>query len=209
MTPPPPPADDPARDLMIAFQRGDDAAFDRLIEVAKRDVFGLAYRYGLDEARADDIAQETFVRVWKSRASYQPTARFRSWLLRIAANLIVSESRTRRRARAVPIATEEGDGPALADPKAEPPGGPLERAELNAKIEQALDELPETQRIALVMNRFHDASYQEVATALSMSVEAVKSLLFRARQNLKERLKAFVETPETSAGAERLKDRSP
>ncbi len=202
---------DPLRDLMLAFQGGDESAFDRLVAEARRDVFALAYRYGLDQARADDIAQETFLRVWKARATYQPTARFRAWLLRIAANLVVSEARTRKRARAVPLPEEHegegGGGPALADPKAAPPDRPLIQAEAQRALERALAELPETQRLALVLNRFHDASYQEVAAALSMTVEAVKSLLFRARQNLKERLKAFVEGGETSAPPERSKER--
>jgi RNA polymerase sigma-70 factor, ECF subfamily len=204
---------DPARDLMLAFQAGEDAAFDRLVSLVKADVFALAYRYGLDTARADDLAQETFVRVWKARRTYQPTARFRAWLLRIAANLVVSEARTRKRARAVPLpgeAGEEGEAPAgggLADAKAEPPDAPLEREEAEQAIERALAELPETQRVALVMNRWHDASYQEVAEALSMSVEAVKSLLFRARQNLKDKLKPFFGPAETSSEPERSKSR--
>ncbi|HVY61231.1 MAG TPA: sigma-70 family RNA polymerase sigma factor, partial [Planctomycetota bacterium] len=112
---------DPARDLMVAFQRGDAGAFDRLVAACKRDVFALAYRYGLDEARAEDIAQETFLRVWKSRDSYQPSARFHAWLLRIAANLVVSEARSRRRARAVPLGGEDEEGTALPDPRAEAP----------------------------------------------------------------------------------------
>lgn len=198
----PPRRDDPARELMIAFQRGDDAAFERLVETCKRDVFALAFRYGLDEARAEDVAQETFVRVWRSRASYQPAARFHGWLLRIAANLVVSEARLRKRSRSAPIANDE-EGITVPDPRVEPPEAPVERAEVVSEVERAIADLPETQRIALVMNRFHDASYQEVAAALAMSVDAVKSLLFRARQNLKERLKDFIDPTETSGPPER------
>jgi RNA polymerase sigma-70 factor (ECF subfamily) len=201
-----PPEADPARDLMLAFQRGDDRAFDRLVESCKRDVFALAFRYGLDESRAEDIAQETFLRVWRARASYQPTARFHAWLLRIAANLVVSEARSKRRARAIPIAADE-EGPSMPDPRVESPAAPAERAEVASRVEEALAELPDNQRIALVMNRFHDASYQEVAAALSLTVEAVKSLLFRARQNLKEALKDLADSTETSAPPERSKER--
>lgn len=222
MSPPPaPPPDpragpapeerDPARELMLRFQGGDEAAFDELVRATERDVFALAYRYGLDAQRADDIAQETYLRVWRSRASYQPTAKFRAWLLRIAANLIVSEARASKRRRTVPLGGAAGaggggepeEGISLADPRAERPEAPLDRAETSRAIAAALEQLPDTQRIALVMNRFHEASYQEVAEALSMSVEAVKSLLFRARQNLKDRLAGFLDDAETSGGGER------
>ena len=99
--PAPPAAAAPAeaQALMLAFQAGDDAAFDRLVAATKHEVFALAFRYGLDEGRADDVAQETFLRVFRSRKTYRPTARFRSWLLRIAANLVVSAARARRRVR--------------------------------------------------------------------------------------------------------------
>jgi RNA polymerase sigma-70 factor (ECF subfamily) len=200
------PDEDRPRELMLAFQAGDEAAFDALVELTKRDVFALAYRYGLDSARADDLAQETFLRVWRSRRTYQPTAKFRAWLLRIAANLVVSEARTRRRARATALPDDVEGGAPLADPRAESPAAPVEREELRAAIERALGDLPESQRVALVMNRFHDASYQEVADALDMSVEAVKSLLFRARQNLKERLERFVQSTETPARGERSRN---
>lgn len=164
---------DPARELMLAFQKGDEAAFDKLVAATERDIFALAYRYGLDAARADDIAQETFLRVWRSRASYEPKARFRAWLLRIASNLIVSEARTKKRARTVPLAgasaaapgAEGEEAPSLADPKAEAPDAPLDRAEVTQAIEAALEQIPDNQRIALVMNRFHDASYQEIGRA--------------------------------------------
>lgn len=192
------PADD-AQALMLAFQAGEEAAFDRLVAATKADVVALAYRYGLDAARADDLAQETFIRVYKSRATYRPDARFRAWLLRIATNLVISEARARKRARLVPLDAGPGgeDDEAAAgqgheDARAEPPEARLEREELAKAIEAAIQELPETQRAALILNRFHDQSYEEVGAALGMSLEAVKSLLFRARQNLKDRLARYV-----------------
>ena len=199
-------AEDRGRDLMLAFQRGNDAAFDALVDHAKREVFALAYRYGLDAARADDLSQEVFLRVWKSRATYKPSAPFRAWLLRIASNLIVSEARSRKRARATALPDDTEGGTPLADPRAESPDMPLERQELRAAIDRALADMPEAQRMALILNRFHEASYEEVGEALSLSPEAVKSLLFRARQSLKQRLEAFAKPTETPARAERLND---
>jgi RNA polymerase sigma-70 factor (ECF subfamily) len=197
-----PPAPDEAQALMLAFQRGDDAAFDRLVVLTKNDVAALAHRYGLDAMTTDDLAQETFIRVYRSRASYKPEARFRAWLLRIATNLVISEARGKKRARVVPLevrgdASEEGEA-ARADPRAEAPSARAEQAELERAVEAAVRELPETQRAAIVLNRFHDQSYEEVAAALSLTVEAVKSLLFRARQNLKTALGRYVREAESA-----------
>jgi len=198
-----PPAADEGATLMVAFQKGDRAAFDRLVALFRADVMSLGYRFGLDAERSEDLAQETFVRVYRARTDYRPTARFRSWLLRIATNLVVSEARTRRRSRTFSLdrgAGGEGDeGPAAAivDGRTEAPIQGLERAELRSAVEAALSELPENQRVALLLNRFHEQSYDEVGAALGLTLEAVKSLLFRARQNLKERLKRYVtESPD-------------
>jgi RNA polymerase sigma-70 factor (ECF subfamily) len=187
---------------MLSCQKGDLAAFDRLVALFRKEVMALGYRFGLDAERAEDIAQETFIRVYKARASYQPTARFRSWLLRIASNLIVSEARSRRRSRTYSLdragprgAEDEGQGPGegLADPRAVPPTQSLERAELGSVVEEAMQSLPENQRVGLILNRFHEQSYEEVGAALGLSLEAVKSLLFRARQGLKTRLLPYLE----------------
>lgn len=204
---------DEAERFMLAFQAGDDRAFDRIVAAAKTEVFALARRYGLDGARSDDIAQETFIRIFKSRKSYRPEGRFRAWVLRIATNLVITEARAKKRARTVPLERkalgsdeEAQEGP--LDPRAEPPGARIEQAELARAIEAALASLPDSQRLAIVLNRFHDQSYEEVGKALGLSLEAVKSLLFRARQNLKERLFFYLEgSTETSGGGRRSEER--
>lgn len=203
------PADAPhdeAQALMLAFQAGDEAAFDRLVAVAKADVVTLAYRYGLDAMSADDLAQETFLRVYRSRASYKPEARFRAWLMRIATNLVISEARAKKRARTIslerpilPKAADESDSGRSdfhPDPRAEQPGARLEREELGRLVEAAVLALPETQRVAILLNRYHGQSYDEVAVALGLSVDAVKSLLFRARQSLKDKLDKYIQENE-------------
>jgi RNA polymerase sigma-70 factor (ECF subfamily) len=187
---------------MLAFQAGDDAAFDRLVALTKHEVVTLAYRYGLDATRADDIAQETFVRVWRARATYKPEARFRAWLLRIAANLIVTEVRTRRRTRTLGLPEEGDPATPLADPRSASPEAPAEREEIVEAVDRAIGELPANQRMALLMSRFHDQSYHEIGQALGIKPEAVKSLLFRARQSLKELLKDFAEDSTETLAAE-------
>jgi RNA polymerase sigma-70 factor (ECF subfamily) len=200
MTPAAPPPPDEPQALMLAFQGGDEAAFDRLVEITKNEVVSLAYRYGFDAMGADDLAQETFLRVYRSRAAYKPEARFRAWLLRIATNLAISEARSRKRARALPLERppepgepeDAGRGDLHPDPRADRPEAGMEREELGRAIEDAVRALPDTQRAAIVLNRFHEQSYEEVGATLGMSVEAVKSLLFRARQNLKDKLGKYL-----------------
>lgn len=188
-----PEGQDEARTLMLRFQQGEDAAFEGLVELCKREVFALGYRYGLAAQDADDLAQEVFLRVYRARAAYRPDAPFRAWLLRIAQNLIISGARKRKLRRtlslqALRIGSGEGDAVDVEDGRAEAPWTRLSEQERRAAIESALQTLPETQRVALVMNRFHDMSYEEVGAALDLKIPAVKSLLYRARQSLKQAL---------------------
>ncbi len=182
---------------MLAFQAGDVSAFDRLVPMCKRAIFSLAYRYGLSPGDADDLAQEVFLRVYRARAKYRPEARFRSWLLRIATNLIISQARKRKHRRVVSMqAMRIGSGDDETDLPDERAAAPWERLtahERKSALEKAMLELPEKQRVALTLNRFHDQSYEEVGSALGLKIPAVKSLLFRARQGLKDALTQFME----------------
>lgn len=181
---------------MLRFQGGDDAAFEQLVAHCKRDLFALGYRYGLSSQDADDLAQEVFLRVFRARSSYRPDARFRSWLLRIGTNLIISWARKKKLRRAASLqALRKGSGDDavdVEDPDAPPPWARLDAAERQALLERALAQLPEKQRVALVMNRFHDQSYEQVGAALGLKIPAVKSLLYRARQTLKRALEPYL-----------------
>ncbi|GIW71806.1 MAG: RNA polymerase sigma factor [Planctomycetota bacterium] len=190
-------ADDAAQALMLAFQRGEPGAFEELVRLVSPSVFALGYRYGLDAAAAEDLVQETLLRVYRARRRYRPEARFSAWLLRIATNVIISAARQRKRRPTVKLqgagaVSNEGDPP-LADERTPGPPERLQADERAAKVREALAELPASQRTALVLNRFHGLSYDEVAQALGLGVPAVKSLLFRARHNLKRRLERFME----------------
>lgn len=190
------PERDVAQELMLAFQAGDEASFDKLVKFVQRDLFSLAYRYGLDDPTADDVIQETMLRVYLARKRYQPHARFRAWLMRIATNLIISRARKNKRRPKVKVRIRpDSQDPAIeiADTRLAEPAEHMAADECAQAVRDALDELPDTQRMALILNRFQHMSYEEVGAALGLKVPAVKSLLFRARQNLKERLHKWVE----------------
>jgi RNA polymerase sigma-70 factor (ECF subfamily) len=170
---------DPDVALMLRFQRGDAAAFDALVARHQKAVLNIAWRYCGDRVTAEDLAQEIFVKVWRAKSSYQPSAKFSTWLYRIAVNRCLNELRSRPKKASVPVEeTVEGAERAA-------PGDDLDRAEVREAVRRAVDELPANQRMAVILSRFHELPYEEIAEAMAVSLEAVKSLLFRARENLK------------------------
>lgn len=179
---------DPDIDLMLRFRAGDEACFEELVKKHTRAVLNLVHRYLPDRSMAEDVAQEVFVKVYRAREKYQPQAKFSTWLFRITVNHCLNEIRSRR--------SQPASGESLDKLVEEPlPGNPddrLNQAELRAAVREAIDRLPENQRMAVILSRFHEMSYEEITEAMGMSLEAVKSLLFRARENLKESLKRFV-----------------
>lgn len=180
--------------LMLRVKTGDVAAFEILVDRHKHSVVGTAAKMLGGESDADDIAQQVFIRVWKSAARYEPSAKFTTWLMTIARNLVFNEMRRRQRARLVPMDTEVEDGPQhqFADTETAAPGEQLLDAELQNAIEEAIASLPENQRMAIVLRRYENMPYEDIAKILKTSVPAVKSILFRARMDLKERLKKYL-----------------
>jgi RNA polymerase sigma-70 factor (ECF subfamily) len=183
---------DPDAALMLAFQRGDRAAFETLVGRHRERVFRLAYRYLGDETAADDLAQESFLRVFRSRHTWRPEAKFSTWLYRVTANACLNELRSRRVRRAVETTAPAGaDGeppPEGADPRAVDPGAETLRRETAALVRRAVDALPEDQRTAVLLSKYEGLSYAELAEAMERSVPAVKSLLVRAREQLRTAL---------------------
>jgi len=180
------PFGDPDVSLMLRFQKGDAAAFDELVVRHQKAVLNIAWRYCGDRAVAEDLAQEIFVKVWRAKGSYQPSARFSTWLYRIAVNRCLNEIRSRPKKSPLPV--EE----TLEEPAGARPDDDLDRAEVRHAVRRAVDDLPANQRMAVILSRFHELSYEEIAEAMSVSLEAVKSLLFRARENLKIALERLV-----------------
>lgn len=196
---------DPDAELMISFQRGDPDAFAALVRRFQGRVVSLAYRYLGSAADAEDLAQEVFLRVYRAKESYEPTARFSTWIYRITANASLNFLRGKKARRKVsgPLPAGDDDDPApdFEDADALAPGDRMEKDELARVLRGIVDALPERQRMAIVLNKYEGQSYEDVAAAMDMSVMAVKSLLTRARVNIKEKLEPYLSGGEIEVGA--------
>jgi len=189
---------DPDAALMMRVKEGDMAAFTELVDKYKQPVMNLVYRMLRDVTEAEDVAQNVFVQVHRSAYRYQISSKFSTWLFTIARNLSLNEIRRRSRhpADSMEAASSEQDQPwhQYQDMKATPPPDKLLYGELEQKIEDALSELPENQRIALLLCRQEELSYEEMANVLGCSLSAVKSLIHRGRETLKQKLKPYLQT---------------
>jgi len=188
-------SEDDAEDvrLMRLIAGGDTRAFERLIERHQALVAGTVARMLGSNADVEDIAQQVFIRVWKSAGRYVAKAKFTTWLLKITRNLVFNEMRRAKRHPHLPVQIEpEAEEIPLKDEQTSAPDATLLEAELQSAIEKAIALLPGTQRMALVLRRYEELSYEEIADVLDLSVPAVKSLLFRARTELRERLKNYL-----------------
>jgi len=189
---------DPDAALMLRAKRGDRAAFTELVEKYKQPVMNFIFRTLRDEAEAEDLAQNVFLQVYKSRARYKQTAKFSTWLFTIARNLCLNELRRRSRHPAESI--EESHAEHEDQPKQQyedkaniSPPDSLLHGELEHKIAEALADLPENQRSAILLCRQDDVSYDEIAKILGCSLSATKSLIHRGRETLKEKLRRYLE----------------
>jgi len=185
------PAGDPDAQLMLLVKAGDHSAFRTLVEKYQKPITNLVWHAMLDRAEAEEVAQEVFVRIYRSAARYQPKAKFSTWLYRIAMNLALNELKRKRRRKTVCLdeALSGAAGATLrtASPVSRP-DQELERTELAEALERALRALPERQRIAVVLHRFEGLPYREIAQSMGCSVEAVGALLSRAKISLREAL---------------------
>ena len=179
--------------LMRMVGRGDTNAFEQLIERHQALVAGTVARMLASNSDVEDIAQQVFIRVWKSARRYTPRAKFTTWLLKITRNLVFNELRRTKRRAQVPLESETGaEEPTLKDESNPAPDASLLEVELRRAIEEAIMQLPQTQRMALVLRRYEPLSYEQIAEVLDLSVPAVKSLLFRARTELRSRLSRYL-----------------
>jgi len=175
---------DPDAALMLAFQRGDQAAFRALYERHARAMVGYCHRFVKDAPRAEELAQDVFVKLYRSAHRYSPSARFKTFLYRVATNHCLNELR-RGEYAARPASPGAPGGAEAPDLDALPSGAPspqqaLEAARLADAVAALLEGLPEKQRVALVLCRFEGLSYEEIAETLETTVSAVKSLVHRA-----------------------------
>jgi RNA polymerase sigma-70 factor (ECF subfamily) len=182
---------------MLDFQKGDLGAFEQLVRNNQAKVFSVVVRFVQNEAEAEDLVQEVFVRVFRTAARYEPRARFSTWLYRIAVNVSLNALRARAKLQTVSLdvlseTTGEEFHRGLADPDVDLPHETLKSGELAARVTEAIEMLPEKQRIAVVLSRYEKLCYEEIGHVLDCSVMAVKSLLSRARCNLKSRLARYL-----------------
>jgi RNA polymerase sigma-70 factor, ECF subfamily len=179
--------------LMQLVGRGDTGALEALIDKHQSLVAGTVARMLGSNSDVEDIAQQVFIRVWKSARRYVPRAKFTTWLLKITRNLVFNELRRTKRHAHVPLQPEPGvEDPPVKDETNLAPDASLLELELRRKIEEAILQLPETQRLALVLRRYEQLSYEQIGEVLDLSVPAVKSVLFRARTELRSRLNKYL-----------------
>jgi len=177
----------PERDLNLAVRvaRGDEAAFDELVREYQHSVINTIHRYVGEYDAADDIAQEVFVIVWNKAGMFRGKSTFSTWLYRIVVNQCLQFRRRRqRRPAAVSIDGFDPDSPPEALQIAED----REQAERTAAVRRALSELPDRQRIALILSHYEERSYREIADIMGTSVGSVESLIFRAKDGLRSKL---------------------
>ncbi len=182
--------------LMLAFQQGDSSAFESLLRRNYRNVLNFIYRFMGRRDIAEDLTHEVFLRVYQSASDYEPRCRFRTWLYTIAKNLCLNE--LRRKSHRMQSLDDPGLQQVDPMPKALPdaslpPDESLVRNERAAAVRAAIDELPENQRLAVILRRYDDFSYEQIAATLNTSEKAVKSLLSRAKEHLKKKLAPWVE----------------
>ena len=190
---------DPDAGLMLRVKRGDREAFELLVDKYKQPVTNVIYRTLGDATEAEDLAQNVFVQVYKSAHRYQVSAKFTTWLFTIARNLCLNEIRRRSRHPADSLDAphpEHEDQPLrqFEDAKTFSPPDALLHGELEQKIQQALSELPENQRLAILLCRQDELSYEDIARVLGCSLSATKSLIHRGRETLKQKLKPYLRT---------------
>ena len=184
-------------EVMLKVKAGDDGAFGYLVQKYRRPMISFMYRMAHNSAAAEDLAQEVFLRVYRSRSSYEASAKFTTWLHRIATNLAMNFTRDTRH--------ERPENQVSLDDPAEEDSAPLDVADRRLTAEQDLlrrerlqqirkrvQSLPERQRLAVVMHKYQQMDYKQIAEVLKLSESATKSLLFRAYETLREQLKEFV-----------------
>ena len=178
---------------MTMVAEGDEDAFEILVNRHQTPVLNLVYRFIRDKTQAKDLAQEVFLRVWQSARSYKPEAKFTTWIYRIATNLCLNELKSAHHKKWFQFFRSDANDEARTEehiPDRLPsPEDLLLAKERSRQITDALQSLPESQRMAIILKRYDDLSYEEIAHVLGSSVPAVESLLVRAKRTLQEKLK--------------------
>ncbi len=180
--------------LMERIGTGCHESFRELVVRHQNAVIGTVAKMLGNPSEAEDISQQVFLRIWRNAKRYRPDAKFTTYLFTITRNLVFNESRRKSRKKEVSSDEREENSnqhvPASSDRQ---PDAELLQAELQTAVDAAIGSLPETQRMAVILRRYEQLSYEEIAAVLELSVPAVKSLLFRARTTLREILSGYLE----------------
>jgi len=194
--------------LMLDVKSGDDSSFELLLRKYRTPLVNFLYRLVRDSAAAEDLAQEVFLRVYRARGQYMPTAKFTTWMFRIATNLAFNALRDGRHRQLEISVDRSGDGeseqPGLEVADRQPSiEVELIRRDRAAVIRRAVESLPEKQRAAVLLHKYQEMDYDEIARILGCSESALKSLLFRAYETLRVELAPLVEPARMQAQASR------
>jgi RNA polymerase sigma-70 factor (ECF subfamily) len=189
---------DPDIRVMLRVRSDEPGAFQELVDLYQHRLVAVMHHLVGNAEEAEDLAQEVFLRVYKVRYKYRPQAKFSTWLFTIANNLALNVLRSRQRKPSVPLILRDsgplGHNPAdkLVRDRQRLPAERLQQQELAALVQEALGHLNERQRVAVVLNKFEDMNYAEIAEVMGLTTKAVKSLLSRARCNLRDALKDYI-----------------
>jgi RNA polymerase sigma-70 factor (ECF subfamily) len=187
---------DPDVECMLKLKNGDRAAFEILMRKYYPRILNFVYRFLGNRQLAEDLTQDVFLKVYKSARRYRPRSKFQTWLYTIAKNSCLNELRRNREQMAsldVPITSDErGHKKEISDPHADPAGDFFQK-EKKLLVQAAINDLPENQRIAVILRRYDNFSYIEIAATLNVTYKAVKSLLSRAKMNLRKKMAGIVD----------------
>ena len=186
---------------MLRAKKGDDEAFSKLVITYQDRLTTIFLHMTQNQEAAEDLAQDVFMRIYRARNGYQPTAKFSTWLFRIANNLAINAHRNKTRRKEVALPAGEStdisgirpEEQSLADKSALMPTRQLDKHELQAVVQKAMDQLNERQRLTVLLHKFEGMSYIEIAETMEMTVLAVKSLLSRARDSLRTSLEPYMQ----------------
>ncbi|MDB4802623.1 sigma-70 family RNA polymerase sigma factor [bacterium] len=190
---------DPDVQLMLRVKDGDDSAFAQIVERFQNRLIGIFTNMFADNALAEDLSQEVFLRIYRARQGYEPTAKLSTWIFQIANNLASNSRRSKGRKKEVQFkVSNSGSQPVqmgennVVEKSGLMPTRQLDNVELMERVQVALLDLNERQRMAVLLHRFEGMSYADIGAAMELSPQAVKSLLSRARENLREILENYV-----------------
>ena len=183
--------------LMLEFQAGREEAFREIVSRNQAKVYSVVFRIIGNHAQAEDLVQEVFLRVFRTADRYKPMAKFTTWLYRVSTNVALNAIRARKKVQILSLELSDSEDGThrrrdIPDNGTPAPSADLDIAELEAKITEAVDALPENQKASFILNKYEHLNYQEIAEIMDCSTMAVKSLLSRARCNLRDAMRGYL-----------------